>query len=250
MNIVKLILIIITALPASLNAKRIVVLGPELAKTFYDLGFKEQIVCYAEPLSADVEFKNAKSVGLYYRPNLEQIVACKPDVVYTTFSGTPPWLHQKLSSLGINVILYKATSLDDVQTFINKIVVDFKVEVPANFKNIKSNCVENKNKKLVVFMVGLNPFYVAGKKSFINNVLECAGFYTNVKGLYTKVSAENIIKYNPEIIFIDSKTDKKSSDYLILKTKFGEKIKEVNADILFQASTGIVQGIKTLKDYL
>lgn len=222
------------------SQNRIVSLSPETTSILVDLGLKNKLVCIAGP-----DNLNIKKVGPYHRPSLEKILACNPDFVIATYSGTPPLVYNKLKTLGIDTVLYKAKKLEDISKFIKYLNTKFKLSNSKLENSFKNLCI--KAKKSAAVLVGFNPMFAAGSETFISDALNCAGYKNIIRGTYKKISIENLIKAECLIISTNYSIDTKN--YKLLKDVFKNKIININPDLLSQANLNIVKGINILKNH-
>lgn len=219
------------------SQEKIVSLAPEITNLLVDLGLKNKIVCSAGPVL------NFKLVGPYFNPSLEKILACKPDLVISSFSGTPPYIHEKLIKNNIETVLYKALKLEDIYKFSSYVCDRFKITPPKVLESFSNICVTETRTAIIV--VGFSPLYVAGYDTLISDAVKCSGYKNLVKGNYKKISLENIFSLKPNYIITASEHDIKNKDYLMLKKRF--KIIEAKPESLSQASFEILKGIEFLK---
>ena len=63
---------------------RIVCLAPSYTETLIELGLQDKIVGVVTSSDYLEEVKHAERVGLWIKPNIEKIIALKPDIVLAT----------------------------------------------------------------------------------------------------------------------------------------------------------------------
>jgi len=85
------------------------------------LGWKIKIVCAAKPFDTLKTKKKFKSVGFYHKPSVELIISCNPDLIVTTYAGTPPEVYDKLKSSGYNILVDRPKDLNSIKNFIIKL---------------------------------------------------------------------------------------------------------------------------------
>ena len=226
--------------------KRIVVLSPALLQTLTDIGLSNNVVCAAEPFN-NAEYKNIKSVGFYHRPNTEVIVSCKPDLIIATYAGTPPDVYKKLEQMGYKMMLEKSQSIESIKSFIKKLAKEFDIKTPDILEKFDSACVKKTTTKTAVVLVGLDPMFGAGDKTFVSSAIECAGLKNKISGEYLRLGIENIISKNPDVIVVASENPEQFKDYKELK-KYFRNIIVVSPDILLEPSSKILKGIEILKN--
>jgi iron complex transport system substrate-binding protein len=102
-------------------ARRIVSLAPHITENLYAAGAGAKLVGAVEYSDYPEAAKRARRVGDYARPDLEAIVALKPDLVLTWRSGNADAVVGKLKSLGLNVYQTQPERLEDIPADIETI---------------------------------------------------------------------------------------------------------------------------------
>jgi ABC-type Fe3+-hydroxamate transport system substrate-binding protein len=226
--------------------KNIAVLSPSATQTLIDIGLADKIACISQPFDSPKLKNSVKKLGFYHNPSIELIIKCKPDLIITSYAGTPPSIHKKLKKLNYNLIMEKPESLDSIKDFIKQMSKKFNKPEPVIVKKFDTICTDVKRKKAVL-LVGLNPSIAAGKKSFLSSAMECAGFNNVISGMYPRINPEKLIKINPDILIIAFKNPEEIKDYKILKKIFKDKLVIINPDYLLEPSSKILKGIEDLK---
>ena len=89
--------------------ERIVCLAPSYDETLIELGLQDRIVGVTTASDYLEEVQRAERVGLWVKPNIEKIVALKPDLVLASgFTGQQSAV-KKLSALGLRVVVLDET---------------------------------------------------------------------------------------------------------------------------------------------
>lgn len=224
---------------------RIAALSPAIATTLIDIGLKDKIACAAGPFDKIELDKNTQSLGMYHKPNIELIIKCKPDLIISTFAGTPPALHKKLEKLNYNIMLEKPDNLDSIKDFILKMSKLFNIKIPSIIKDFDNICVPKTN-NTALMIVGLNPIFAAGKTSFVSDAIRCAGYSNLLDGGYKRLSIEKIISLNPDFLIIAMNKPEYVREYKMLKKVFKNRILVVNPSYILEPSSRILKGIKEL----
>ena len=199
--------------------QRIVSLAPSNTEILFALGLGSRVVgvtpwCDYPPEVKDlVEEGNNTVVGVM-PTNIELIISLEPDLVlaYTLMD----WENlQTLEDMGIPVLVLDPATIDDVYDdilMVGKVtgVYDNAVSLVEQMQTMINNVekkVENVQEKVkVAHMCWLEPIWVSGSGTFINNVIEKAGgvnVFSDVSGS-VMVSPETIIQKNPDIIVYTS----------------------------------------------
>jgi len=189
--------------------QRIVSLLPSLSETVCELGQCQRLVGVDRYSDFPLSLRALPQVGGGLDPNIEAIVALKPDVV---LMGTSSRAGERLQSLGIKVVALEPKSHADVKRVLEKIgqvlqvpdaqrvwrVIDAGVaaaaqSLPASVKQIR-----------VYFEVNRAP-YGAGESSFIGETLTRLGAKNIVPaslGPFPKLNPEFVVRANPDVIMV------------------------------------------------
>jgi len=228
---------------------RVVSLSPAHTQTLIDLGLEDKIVCAAKPFDAIKTKHKIKSVGFYHKPSIELIISCRPDLIITTYAGTPPEIYNKLKAAGYNILVDRPKNLKSIKDFVLKLSDIFKIKKPQIIKNFDSVCTKN-TKFTGIMIIGFDPLVVVGKESFVSDALTCAGIRNTVEGLYPRLNIESILSYKKDILVVAVKDFKNFKDYKLISSSFKGKTIYIDPDKILLPSTGIIKGIETLKELI
>lgn len=242
---------------------KVISLAPSATETIFALGCGNVLVGRTDYCNYPKEAIKIESIGKLQEPNVEKIVALKPDIVFAT-SITKPEILKKLQNANIKVIkvLENTMNFEDVYKNLNLFgnVLDSKDksdEVIQNMKN-KVTSISNKTKNLkkpkvyYVISYGESGDYTATGDTFINEIINLAGadnIAKDAKGWkYTK---EKIIANNPDIIIVSKHMDSKkgfisSSSYKSLKAVKENKVFEIENNNLDIPGPRLVDGLEEL----
>jgi iron complex transport system substrate-binding protein len=189
--------------------QRIVSLLPSLTETVCELGQCQRLVGVDRYSNYPEGVRSLPQVGGGLDPNIEAIVALKPDVVLMAASSRAA---ERLRSLGLKVVALEPKTHGDVQRVLNKVgqllevpdaqrvwrVIDAGMSaaaqsLPARVKNTR-----------VYFEVNRAP-YAAGETSFIGETLTRLGAKNIVPanlGPFPKLNPEYVVRANPDLIMV------------------------------------------------
>ena len=198
-------------LPAA--PQRIVSILPSLTETVCELGHCARLVGVDRYSDYPASVRKLPQLGGGMDPNVEAIVALRPDVVLMAKSSR---VGPRLESLGIKVVALEPKSHADVQRVMLKLgqllevsdaqriwrAIDAGVSaaaqsIPANLRGAK-----------VYFEVNQGP-YAAGELSFIGETLTRLGAKNIVPaklGPFPKLNPEYIVRSNPDLIMIGQRS--------------------------------------------
>jgi iron complex transport system substrate-binding protein len=189
--------------------QRIVTLLPSLTESVCALGACDRVVGVDNYSNSPASVRALPQLGGGLDPNVEAIVALKPDAVLLAKSSR---VTQRLEALGLKVLVLEPKSHADVQRVLGKLdqvlgtheaprvwrVIDASVSaaaqsVPARAKG-----------KRVYFEINSTP-YAAGESSFIGETLARLGMKNIVPaalGPFPRLNPEYVVRANPDLIMV------------------------------------------------
>lgn len=193
--------------------QRIVSLLPSLAETVCELGQCARLVGVDRYSTFPTSLKQLPQVGGGLDPNIEMIVALRPDVVLMATSSRAG---ERLRALGLKVVALEPKTHADVQRVILKIgqllevpdaqriwrAIDAAVMASAQSLPPKARGTR------VYFEVNPGP-YAAGEGSFIGETLTRLGAKNIVPaslGPFPKLNPEYIVRADPDLIMIGQRS--------------------------------------------
>jgi iron complex transport system substrate-binding protein len=194
---------------------RIVSTAPNITEILYALGLGDRIVGVSDFCDYPPEAAKKPKVGGVVNPSIEAIIALDPDLVLVVPSATHENLFRSLRQLGIKMLALPNDTIYDLYTMIRTIGAETATEraaeemvsrLQSKFKEV-SERVSGRPKRRVMFVVGADPLFVAGKGTFINELIEIAGG-ENIAGdslmKYPQLGIEDVLSRAPEVILYTS----------------------------------------------
>jgi iron complex transport system substrate-binding protein len=229
---------------------RVVSLSPALTDVLFFVGAKDKVKGVTTFSSAPESFER---VGGIVNPSLEKIVSLHPDVVVAT-TLTPKTFLEKLSSYGIKVYVRRLVSLSDLEEAIEEIgnlvgkdgekkKEEFLELLREETEKLKP-CVRGKK---VIFLISFRPTYVAGKKSYLGEILEKAGAHVVPEAAFTPVSAEFILTERPSFVVLALRDSREAEAFF---SRFGIKSVKVAPDFILHPSPEVLKGLRILEKEL
>ena len=193
--------------------QRIVSLLPSLTETVCELGQCQRLVGVDRYSNFPASVQKLPQVGGGLDPNIEAIVALKPDVVLMATSSR---VGERLQALGIKVVALEPKRHADVQRVMLKLGQLLEVPDAARIWRAIDAGVSAAAQSLpagvrgtrVYFEVNQGP-YAAGELSFIGETLTRLGVKNIVPaklGPFPKLNPEYIVRANPDLIMIGQRS--------------------------------------------
>jgi iron complex transport system substrate-binding protein len=250
--------------------QRIVSHVPSITETLFALGLGERVVGVSDYCDYPEEAKLKPSVGDYFNPSIETIVAQAPDLVLT--DGHSESI-KGLEALGINFFVIDPKDIDGILEdieLLGKITgVERKAkalvsEMNGSLAQVVSH-VENAPKVRVFYVfdaTDLNNPWTAGPGSFVDSLITMAGgenIAAKAQGAWVQFSIEQLVSSDPEIIMIDAShgTAVVSKEELrahpawreITAVKQG-RIYTIDGDLVNRSGPRIIQGLEEMAEII
>ena len=231
---------------------RIISLSPTATEILFAIGANKQILAVDDNSNFPLNVPKSQLSG--FTPNVEAIVALKPDLVVLQIdSAKSKSVRDSLTKLGIQVVMERSASkINDTYNEIELLgkVTDKSSAAKALTASMKKRIAKIlsgsvKTEKYRFFHELDNTLYSATSKTFIGNVYKDFGL-TNVADAasstdsagYPQLNGEYLIKSNPQIIFLadaqygeTSATVKARQGWQGIDAITNNKIVELPADI-------------------
>lgn len=194
--------------------RRIVSTAPSITELLYALGLGDRVVGVTRYCLYPPEAQKKPKIGDYVNPNLEAIAALMPDLVIV--QNNPVDLAARLRRLRLDVLEVDQQSIADIYESIRVVGQATGTETRAAqlIASIREGlaAVRARGAKFsatpMMLVVGRTPhrldgLIVAGKKSYLNEVIEIAGgenVFRDASGSYPQVSLEEVLSRNPGVI--------------------------------------------------
>jgi iron complex transport system substrate-binding protein len=194
------------------SPNRIVSLLPSLTETVCALGQCQRLVGVDRYSNYPAQLSRLPKVGGGLDPNVEAIVALKPDVVLMSVSSR---VANRLEALGIRVLALETKSYDDVKRVVGRLgdmlgVPDAQrvwSQAQAGVQQAAQRMPPAVKKIRVYYEVNKGP-YAAGESSFIGETLSRLGVQNIVPaslGPFPKLNPEFVVRANPDLIMISKR---------------------------------------------
>lgn len=189
---------------------RIVSLAPSVTEILFALGSGDAIVGVTQYCDYPPEAQAKPKIG-YAHPNLESIVALRPDLVLAPREFLRADLLDKLDHLKIATFILEAKSVEDVLVHIqtlgrmlgrtqaaNALAADMRKRIGEI-----QRLTEHLPRPRLLYVLNTTPLITVGPGSFIHQLIGLAGG-TNVAAgagtAYPKLSLEAVLKEDPELL--------------------------------------------------
>ena len=202
------------------NDETIVCLSPNITEIVFALGLGEKVAAVSSDSDWPIEAKQKKTIGTFWQPDIETIISCKPKLVITENFAQQKAAGYSLSRVGIKVISLKIDTIVQMLDAIIEIgeVTERKEEAEKltgkmrdEINGLKKRFGQQERPK-VLWVVQPEPLRVAGRKTFINEIIETVGGENAIGESiqqYPQIDTEKVLLSGADVI-IQSAMDKKN----------------------------------------
>lgn len=231
-------------------ARRIVSLAPHATENLFAAGAGRQLVGVVDYSDYPAAAKRIRNVGSYERPDLETIVALKPDLVVVWQSGNAGGVVKRLQALGLPVYQTQPDRLEDIPANIEKlghlagseavsarVAADFRQRLAALRTRYAARPAVP-----VFYQAWHQPLLTVGGDQIISDVIRLCGGANIFAGLAAKaptVSVEAVLAANPEAIVASGMG--RDTPVALDDWRNWKRIQAVTRDNLFFVSADLMQ---------
>jgi iron complex transport system substrate-binding protein len=254
--------------------ERIVSLAPSNTEMLFAVGAGDNVVgvtdfCnYPYNFTAWIEAGNMTSIGNYYSPSVEPIVALEPDLVLASSGSLDAAVN--LQALGYKVLVLEAKTIDgvlqdillvgratgnDVEAGVVVSEIRQRIDVVANQASAATTTPK------VYHEVWNEPIMSAGPGTFIDELITLAGgenIFNDATTSWPTASSEVIIEKNPDVMFFPDMYMGVANFYQtieVVKDRPGwdsitavknDALYEINADIISRSGPRLVDALEAI----
>jgi iron complex transport system substrate-binding protein len=240
-----------------LKVNRAISLAPNLTENIFAVGAGDKLVGVTTFCDYPAETKSIQKVGDTINPNMESIIALKPQIVFVSTASQMEAFTKTLEANGIAVFVTDPNSLDAIYRNMAQLGEIFGTEgraaqVTAEMKTRLSAIREKVGGEApvkVFVQISKDPLFAAGRESFITEMIEYSGAISvtrDVPAAYMRLSNETALAMNPEAIIIPAGAGNEDPHEVFRESaavKNG-KVFRVKADLLMRPSPRIIEGLE------
>ena len=227
-------------------ATRIISLNPTTTEILFAIGAGSKLVGRTKWDSWPDSAKLVPDVGDALRPNVEAVLAKKPDLVLLYASNDNRTAAKQLKASGVKVLAMKVDSIAEFER--STIVLGALVGEEQRAKNVVDSvrgtlervrqAMASQPRTTVFFHTWEKPIITIGGHSFLNELVEIAGgrnVYRDVKAVSPIVTMEDVVARNPDAMLVGPTTANN-----MLTSKAWQVVPAVKAKKVFAYDTMVV----------
>lgn len=247
------------------DPQRIISLAPSITEVLFALKLGDRVVGVTSYCDFPAEAKAKEKVGDTLKPNLERLIALKPDLVLVSTASQLEKITQQLDQLGIPVFITNPKSVNEVVASLRKIgdltgavqqAETLAAEMQTRIAAVQRQ-VTTASAPRVLYILQLSPLITAGKNTFINDLITQAGG-RSISGEeaadYPQFSRETALARAPEVIIVPESHGTELVNIEAVQQAFAttpaiknKRLIRINPDLIDRPGPRIVEGLEALR---
>ena len=203
--------------------QRIISLAPSITEILFALGVGDRVVGVSTYCDYPPEATRIDRIGTFLQPNVERILAKRPDLIIGVPSPDNRAPVERLEALGLRVLIVDPERIDDVFKAIRTIadavgIPERGAELVARIQRDMAAVtakLDDAPRPRVLMLVGRSPFIAAGPGTFQAQLVELArgdNLTATASQPWPSVTLEFIVAHAPEVIIDASMGSEESAD--------------------------------------
>jgi iron complex transport system substrate-binding protein len=193
---------------------RVVSLAPSLTETAFALGRGDWLVGVTDQCDYPVEARRKPRVGGMGAPDLERVVAARPDLVLLTAEANSREVVSQLERVGITAFAVRPSTFPDVLRATRVLATALGAEGAGDeaVRRIRERVdalrrrIDGRARPRTLFLIWTDPMIAAGRGTFLDDLIGMAGgINVAPAGLpYPRLGWEAMLRAGPEVILVAS----------------------------------------------
>ncbi|MHC4264797.1 MAG: ABC transporter substrate-binding protein [Planctomycetota bacterium] len=261
--------VVLNSLPN--KPERIVSLAPNITEILFALDLEDQVIAVSSDSDFPVEAGSKEKVGTFWQPNIEAILAIKPDLVVTLSFEQQKSVAGSLGRLGYPVLTLEIDRIEHLYEAIDKIgnATSRNHKAEELIKDIKNGLndstlsLETKRVK-VLWVIQNEPLRIAGRNTFLNELIELAGGENAIGPTiqqYPAIGTEELFACDAEAIIHSAMGKDNIDEQQLAAERFwsrmpnlpavkNSRIYILDSDSILRLGPRIAEGVRQITDVL
>lgn len=245
------------------KVESVVSLAPNLTEIIFAVDAGDLLVGVTTFCNYPAETKSIRKVGDTQKPNIETIIALKPQVVFVSTASQLEAFTNTLKEQNIAVFVAGPNTLDGIYKSIETIgqIVGNRQKAESVVQGLKTRAAAARGPVVygsvptVFVQIDKDALYTIGSESYITDIVARAGGVSATADLataYPKISRETAVAMNPDVIVIsasDSNRDPNEAFRNSPAVKNG-RVHRIDADLLSRPGPRVVDALERIAEKL
>ena len=197
--------------PTENTKMRIISMAPNLTEILFALGLDEEIIGVTRYSTYPPKAKEKTCIGTFWQPDIEAMMALGPTFMVNLWFDQQAAVVSRMERVGCKTLTLRIENVDQLYEAILAMGQAFEKEQAAQamVKRLQDKQVEmtaryaDRPKPKVLWVIQRYPFRVAGRDTFINELIEMAGGVNAIGPTLTQyppINTEEVIGSMPDVI--------------------------------------------------
>jgi len=246
------------------DPQRIISLAPNITEALFALGLGDRVVGVTTYCDFPAEARAKEKIGDTIHPDLEHLVALKPDLVVISTASQLENLTRRLDELKIPVYVTDPRTVEGVVASIRNLgevtgatgrAAQITTEMEQRINEVRRRA-EGLPKPRVFYVLQTGPLITAGRDTFINDLINLAGgrsISAEETAAYPQFSRETAVARAPEVIIAPESHGSELVSEADLRREFAttpavrqNRLVRINPDLVDRPGPRIVEGLEQL----
>lgn len=245
------------------KVSRIVSTAPSVTEMIFAAGGGDRLVGVTTFCNFPEEAKSIAKIGDTTSPNMEAIVALKPDIVFVSTASQIEAFTKMLEQNGIAVFVSNPSTLDGVLQNLHQLgdilgttdragqaAADLKRRIGAVWAKL-----QYEEKVRVFVQISREPLFTIGKGSFLNEPIAKAGGLSvtaDIETAFPKFSKETALTLRPEAIILSDSPDNLEPNEAFRNSPAvrNGRVYKINADVISRPGPRLVEALEQIAKLL
>jgi iron complex transport system substrate-binding protein len=241
------------------EVKRAVSLAPNLTENTFAVGAGDRLVGVTTYCNYPEQALAVEKVGDTQVPNVERIIALRPQVVLVSTASQLEAFTRTLADQNIAVFVTNPTSFGGVLRNLEQLgeIFGTQAEAKAVIEDLKrrSEAIErsahSKPKVRVFVQISREPLYTVGRDSFVTEIVQRAGgdvVTKDVEKAFPVLSKETALALSPDVIVLSDSEDNREPNDAFRNSPAvkNARVFRVNPDILSRPGPRLIDAMEQI----
>jgi cobalamin transport system substrate-binding protein len=239
--------------------ERVISLAPNLTENIFAVGAGSRLVGVTTFCNYPAEAEKIHKIGDTMTPNMEAIIALKPQIVFVSTASQIESFTKTLEQQNINVFVTNPTNLEGVYRNLYQLGEIFgtqdetreKVEeLRRRVADVEARTATAADVRVFV-QISKEPLFTVGRESFLTEIINRAGgasVTADVATAYPRFSKETALALQPEAIILSESEDNTEPNEVFKDSPAvkNKRIFKIDADLLSRPGPRIVDALERM----
>ncbi len=245
------------------RVERVVSLAPNLTENIFAVGAGDRLVGVTTYCNYPEEARKIQKIGDTVSPNMEAIVALRPQIVFVSTASQIENFARTLEEQNIAVFVTDPQTMEDVLTNLRELGEIFGTlerttillnELQERLLAVDEQ-VRGRPKARAFVQISKEPLFTIGKESFLTEMIGRAGGESvtrEVATAYPKLNKETALALDPEVIILSDSEDNREPNDVFKNSKAvkNNRVHRIDADIISRPGPRLVAALEQLAEAL